>query len=232
MHTILLIDDDERLAELLSEFFLLHGLQLVNEVHPLDGIERLNKSGLEIDLVLLDIMLPDMDGFEVCKNIRKTSDIPILMLTARGDVMDRIVGLEIGADDYLAKPFEPRELVARINSILKRFAIDKKEDSKNDSQLIWEDFLIDKKAHQASINQRDLNLSTKEFELLLLLAENPDKTYSRDEIMNELRGIDAELFSRSIDILVSRLRQKLKPLTCLQTVHGRGYRFIPPTKTS
>lgn len=232
MHTILLIDDDERLAELLTEYFSRYDLQLLSEIHPLKGIETLEKNADQIDFVLLDIMLPDMDGFEVCRNIRKTSDIPILMLTARGDVMDRIVGLEIGADDYLAKPFEPRELVARINSILKRFANDEKfsnQTNKKNHQLSWGSLVIDKQTHQASIDQLELNLSNKEFELLLLLAENPDKTYSRDEIMNELRGIDAELFSRSIDILVSRLRQKLKPLTCLQTVHGRGYRFIPPT---
>lgn len=228
MHTILLIDDDERLAELLSEYFSRYDLQLLSETHPLQGIERLKTQGDDIDFVLLDIMLPDMDGFEVCRNIRKTSDIPILMLTARGDVMDRIVGLEIGADDYLAKPFEPRELVARINSILKRFSNDGDETKQQSHLLSWGSLTLDKQTHQASINKKTLNLSTKEFELLLLLAENPDKTYSRDEIMNELRGIDAELFSRSIDILVSRLRQKLKPLTCLQTVHGRGYRFIPP----
>lgn len=228
MHTILLIDDDERLAELLSEYFSRYDLQLLSETHPLQGIERLKTQGDDIDFVLLDIMLPDMDGFEVCRNIRKTSDIPILMLTARGDVMDRIVGLEIGADDYLAKPFEPRELVARINSILKRFSNDGDETKQQSHLLSWGSLTVDKQTHQASINKKTLNLSTKEFELLLLLAENPDKTYSRDEIMNELRGIDAELFSRSIDILVSRLRQKLKPLTCLQTVHGRGYRFIPP----
>lgn len=226
MHTILLIDDDERLASLLSEFFSRYDLHLMSETHPLNGIERLSKES--VDLVILDIMLPDMDGFEVCRQIRKNSDIPILMLTARGDVMDRIVGLEIGADDYLAKPFEPRELVARINSILKRLSSD--TNNEQTSQLQWHDLLIDKQTHQASIKQVDLNLSNKEIELLLLLAENPDKTYNRDEIMNELSGIDAELFSRSIDILVSRLRQKLKPLNCIQTVRGRGYRFIPPGK--
>jgi OmpR family response regulator RpaB len=227
MHTILLIDDDERLADLLSEFFSRYDLTLLSETHPLKGIERLNNDN-DVDLVILDIMLPDMDGFEVCRQIRKTSDIPILMLTARGDVMDRIIGLEIGADDYLAKPFEPRELVARIHNILKRFSKDLHTEKTN--QLQWHDLLIDKQTHQASFRQIDLNLSSKEFALLLLLAENLDKTYNRDEIMNQLSGIDAELFSRSIDILVSRLRQKLKPLNCIQTVHGRGYRFIPPSQ--
>jgi len=228
MHTILLIDDDERLASLLAEFFSRHDLHLISETHPKIGIERLANES--VDLIILDVMLPDMDGFEVCRQIRKTSEIPILMLTARGDVMDRIIGLEIGADDYLAKPFEPRELVARINSVLKRLG--KTKEPEAITQLQWHDLIIDKKFHQASIKQADLNLSSKEFELLLLLAENPDKTYNRDEIMNELNGIDAELFSRSIDILVSRLRQKLKPLNCVQTIRGRGYRFIPPSQPS
>lgn len=227
MHTILLIDDDERLASLLSEYFARYELHLINETHPVNGIQQIQNNS-EIALVILDIMLPDMDGFEVCRRIRKTSDIPILMLTARGDVMDRIIGLEIGADDYLAKPFESRELVARIHNILKRLNND--APNKQDEVLQWADLIIDKRSHVASLNQVDLRLTSKEFELLLLLAENPDKVYNRDEIMNELSGIDAELFSRSIDILVSRLRQKLKPLDCVQTLRGRGYRFVPPVK--
>jgi len=225
MHTVLLIDDDERLASLLSEYFARYELHLISETHPVKGIEQI-QNNKEIALVILDIMLPDMDGFEVCRRIRKTSDIPILMLTARGDVMDRIIGLEIGADDYLAKPFESRELVARIHNILKRL----KKNTPNEQLevLQWGDLTIDKRSHQANQDQVDLKLTSKEFELLLLLAENPDRVYNRDEIMNELSGIDAELFSRSIDILVSRLRQKLKPLDCVQTIRGRGYRFIPP----
>lgn len=225
MQTILLIDDDERLADLLSEYFTRYELNLVNETHPLKGIDRIQNEP-SIKLVILDVMLPEIDGFEACRRIRKFSNIPILMLTARGDVMDRIVGLEIGADDYLAKPFESRELVARIHSILKRF--DNNAFDHSSKKLQWEGLLLDKDSHQASLYDKDLLLTSKEFELLLLLAENSDKVYSRDEIMNELSGIDAELFSRSIDILVSRLRHKLKPLDCLQTVRGRGYRFVPP----
>ena len=226
MHTILLIDDDERLASLLSEYFARYDLHLINETHPLKGIEVIEDNS-EIDLVILDIMLPEIDGFEACRRIRKSSDIPILMLTARGDVMDRIIGLEIGADDYLAKPFESRELVARIHNILKRLNKDSTTESSSDT-LKWKSLLIDKQSHQTSLNDKVINLTSKEFELLLLLAENPDKVFNRDEIMTELSGIDAELFSRSIDILVSRLRQKLKPLDCIQTIRGAGYRFIPP----
>lgn len=226
MHTILLIDDDERLASLLSEYFSRYELELISELHPKQGIEQVQQNGA-IDLVVLDIMLPDMDGFDVCRAIRKISDTPILMLSARGEVMDRIVGLEIGADDYLPKPFEPRELVARIHNILKRL---KKSDSsiEKNTHLEWGDLMIDKQLRLAKINQVNLNLTDKEFALILLLAENQDKYFSRDEIINELNGIDAELFSRAVDILVSRLRQKLTPLQCIQTVWGKGYRFVPP----
>lgn len=229
MNTILLIDDDERLGELLREYFTRYDLELLSETHPVKGMQRLDANSA-IELVILDIMLPDMDGFEVCRTIRKNNDIPILMLTARGEVMDRIVGLEIGADDYLAKPFEPRELVARIHNILKR--LQKKDDNTpllpQEHILDFGTLIIDKKKHQAILDNTDLNLTNKEFELLLLFTENPDQSFTRDEIMNKLSGIDAELFSRSIDILVSRLRNKLKPLDCIQTVWGRGYRFIPP----
>ncbi len=228
MKTILLIDDDERLAELLAEYFARYELHLLSETHPLKGI-ALIQSNPDIELVILDIMLPDIDGFEACRRIRKKSDIPILMLTARGDVMDRIIGLEIGADDYLAKPFESRELVARIHNILKRTG--SKEQANQSLPMQWGNFRIDKGSFQAYWNDKDMGLTSKEFELLLLLAENPDRVFNRDEIMNELSGIDAELFSRSIDILVSRLRQKLKPQDCVQTVRGRGYRFIPPKES-
>jgi OmpR family response regulator RpaB len=226
MKNILLIDDDERLASLLEEYFHRYDLQLLNATHPNEGIAQVH-SNSSIDLVILDIMLPDIDGFEVCRILRKESNIPILMLTARGDVMDRIVGLEIGADDYLSKPFEPRELVARIHNILKR--LDEKHPSipEKNHILKWQHLYIDKERYLVLLNKTTLNLTNKEYALLLLLAENPDKSFDRDSIMNELSGIDAELFSRSVDILVSRLRYKLKPLKCIQTVWGKGYRFIP-----
>ena len=222
MHTILLIDDDELLGVLLTEYFLRYDLHLLSETYPRQGLKRLEQAS--IDLVILDIMLPEMDGFEVCRTIRKKSDIPILMLTARGDVTDRIIGLELGADDYLAKPFEARELVARIHNVLKRLHPIKKESI--DDILQFNDLIINKEKRKVMIKQQMVELTTKEYALLLLLAESPDKGFSRDEIMNALSGIDSELFSRSVDILVSRLRQKLKPLRCIKTVWGTGYRFV------
>lgn len=222
MHTVLLIDDDERLGSLLAEYFLRYDLKLISETHPQQGLQRLEEN--DINLVILDIMLPEMDGFEVCRLIRKSSEIPILMLTARGEVMDRIIGLELGADDYLAKPFEARELVARIHNVLKR--LNPMQISHKTDVLQFIGLSIDKNKRQVMLKQQAIELTTKEYALLLLLAESPDKGFSRDEIMNALSGIDSELFSRSVDILVSRLRQKLKPVDCIQTVWGTGYRFV------
>ena len=222
MHKILLIDDDERLGSLLAEYFLRYDLTLISKTHPQSGLQCLEQD--DIDLVILDIMLPDMDGFDVCRTIRKHSDIPILMLTARGEVTDRIIGLELGADDYLAKPFESRELVARIHNVLKR--THPTQNVTEDNILQFSDLIIDKDKRKVLVKQQLVELTGKEYALLLLLAESPDKGFSRDEIMNALSGIDSELFSRSVDILVSRLRQKLKPLDCIQTVWGVGYRLI------
>jgi len=222
LQTILLIDDDARLGTLLAEYFLRYDLKLMSETHPRLGLQRLQRE--TVDLVILDIMLPDMDGFEVCRTIRKTSEIPILMLTARGEVMDRIIGLELGADDYLAKPFEARELVARIHNILKR--LNPTQNVNETTLLQFTDLSIDKDKRNVMVKQQIVELTAKEYALLLLFAESPDKTFRRDEMINALSGIDSELFSRSIDIAISRLRHKLQPLDCIQTIWGAGYRFI------
>ena len=220
MPRILLIDDDERLAELLGRFFERYELDFDNATTPSKGFAKLDQS--VYDLVILDVMLPEMDGFEVCKTIRKENDIPIIMLTARGEVMDRIVGLELGADDYLAKPFEPRELVARIHTILKRL----KPNTTQQNTIEHGALKIDLDMQQVMLDNQKLSLSTGEYQLLECLIKHPGKTLSRDELMNELRGTETEIYSRAIDILVSRLRQKLKPHELIKTVRGRGYRFL------
>ena len=228
MHTILLIDDDDQLAEPLQEYFARYDLNLLNETHPQQGITRLQQGG--IDLAILDVMLPDMDGFEVCRQIRRDESLkhmPVLMLTARGDVMDRVIGLELGADDYLAKPFEPRELVARIHNILRRSqGNNTPATTADDETLIFAHLQIDLKRRKVLLDARETELTNSEYELLLMFAKEPDKAFSRDDILNALRGINADLYTRSVDILVSRLRQKLKPLNCIQTVWGSGYRFL------
>ena len=224
MHRILLIDDDTRLASLLGQYFKQFSFELESATLPSQGFTLLDQH--HYDLVILDIMLPEMDGFEVCKTIRKDNDIPIIMLTARGEVMDRIVGLELGADDYLPKPFEPRELVARIQGILKRAQANNESVQKLEAVLTFETLRIDTGKRQVTLDDEVLSLSSMEYQLLLLFATSPQKTFTRDELLNKLKGIDADIFTRSIDILVSRLRQKLKPLDLIRTIRGLGYVFV------
>ncbi len=222
MSRILLIDDDRALAAPLKEYFSRYDLELDAVTLPSEGLKRIEQS--LPDLVILDIMLPEMDGFEVCRTIRKQSNLPILMLTARGEVMDRVVGLELGADDYLAKPFEPRELVARIQNILKR----SRGQHPDTQEITLGELKLDLVRQDAFIEEQSLNLTTLEYRLLALLMQHPGRTFNRDEILAAVKGIEADLYTRSIDILISRLRQKLKPLDYIKTVWGTGYRLVGP----
>ena len=221
--TILIIDDDEKLNKLLTEFLGDFGFKTLSAIHPEDGLKKLKHKSP--DLVILDVMLPGMDGFEVCKTIRQDSSIPIIMLTARGELMDKVVGLELGADDYLPKPFEPRELVARIHSVLRR--ANKIDDSR---PHVFGSLEIDYGKHTVILDARNVELTTNEFAALALLARSPGKVFNRDEILQELRGIDCDAFNRSVDITMSRLRQKLnddpKSPIFIKTVWGTGYVFI------
>jgi DNA-binding response OmpR family regulator len=177
--------------------------------------------------VILDVMLPGKDGFEVCREIRKSSKVPIIMLTARGGVTDRVVGLEIGADDYLPKPFEPRELVARIQTVLRRLA---PTPAVSGGVLKSGALTVDLDRRSAALKEKDLNLTTTEFEILVLFLKNAGKVLNRDWIMDYLKGIECEAYNRSIDITVSRLRKKLKDPAenpkFFKTVWGEGYLFI------
>ena len=221
-HRVLIVDDDERLNELLTTFLSRLGFAVRTVTHPEKAFRELKTDAP--DIVILDVMLPGMDGFAVCRKIRETSRVPIVMLTARGGVMDRVAGLEIGADDYLPKPFEPRELVARMQAVLRR-------------QVPWADDIlragaltVNCAARSAQLSGRKLSLTTAEFELLTLLVRNAGRVMSRDRIMEETRGVDWAAFDRSVDILVSRLRQKLgddpKEPAMIRTVRGAGYLFI------
>jgi DNA-binding response OmpR family regulator len=221
--TILIIDDDEKLNELLSDFLKGFGFDVITATRPAEGLKKLKQAAP--DLVVLDIMLPDMDGFDVCRTIRQTSNLPIIMLTARGEITDKVVGLELGADDYLAKPFEPRELVARIQSVLRRTR--RLEDTRS---LSFNRLSIDPGTQMVLLDGIPVDLTTNEFRALVLLAANAGKVLNRDQILQELRGIDCDAFNRSVDITVSRLRQKLrdnpKSPEFIKTVWGSGYVFI------
>jgi DNA-binding response OmpR family regulator len=222
MTTVLIIDDDERLNALLTEYLGRFGLEVRSAAHPEAGLRLLKSESPEI--LMLDVMLPDMDGFAVCRKVRETSRIPIIMLTARGDVMDRIVGLELGADDYLPKPFEPRELVARIQAVLRRG-----KTSEDESVRIGA-LEVNATTRSARLGGEELVLTSAEFELLMLFARNRGRVLTRDRIADATRGVDWDSYDRSIDVLVSRLRQKLgddaKRPAFIRTIRGTGYIFI------
>ena len=224
MNRILLIDDDENLGPPLATYFQRFEIQLVHATRPSAGLALLRGGGF--DAAILDVMLPEMDGFELCRTIRKDSDIPIIMLTARGEVMDRIVGLEIGADDYLPKPFEPRELVARIQTVLRRL----KPNGNGHAALLsaaptlrFEGLVIDTARRSVLRQGEAIELTGTEYELLLMLAREPGRVFNRDDILNHIRGHEADLYTRAVDIVVSRLRKKLEPLDCIKTLRNAGY---------
>lgn len=224
MAKVLIIDDDRKHSELLKAYFKRFGINLVCAHDADEGFKKLRRE--EPDLLLLDIMLPGRDGFEICREVRKSSNIPIIMLTARGDVIDRVSGLELGADDYIGKPFEPRELVARVQATLRRA----ESTGSGTGKLEFEGLAIDTDTRSVKVDGKPVELTSMEYELLLILARRHGRKLSRDDILSELRGIDAAILTRSVDIMVSRLRQKLgdqvKPPRFIQTVWGRGYSFV------
>jgi two-component system, OmpR family, response regulator len=230
MPRLLLIDDDELLGPPLAQYFARAGFELAHCTRPSAGLALLRAGGF--DAAILDVMLPEMDGFELCRTIRKDSSLPIIMLTARGEVMDRVVGLELGADDYLPKPFEPRELLARVQTILRRVApaattTPAPTNHASPRQLRFEGLLVDLDRRSVQRQEQAVELTSTEFELLALLAAAPHKVFSRDDILASLRGHAAEdIHSRAVDILVSRLRRKLEPLDCIHTLRNAGYIFV------
>jgi len=222
MPRLLLIDDDEHLSAPLAAYFRRFDFQLDAATRPSAGLALLRAN--TYDAAILDVMLPEMDGFQLCRAIRKDSDIPIVMLTARGDVMDRVVGLELGADDYLPKPFEPRELLVRVQTILRRAR--PAAPAATPRQLVFDGLLVDLDRREVQRHGQPVELTGTEFELLAMLAAEPSRMFSRDEILERLRGQAAEdLYTRAVDILVSRLRKKLEPLDCIKTLRNFGYAF-------
>ncbi len=208
----------------MQAYFKRYGITLVCAGDSVEGFAKLAKE--QPDLVLLDVMLPGKNGFEICREIRRDSNIPIIMLTARGEIIDRVSGLELGADDYVGKPFEPRELVARVQAILRRAELS----GPAVSELSFEGLKIDTVKRAVWVEEKPVELTSMEYELLLALARSHGRKLSRDMILSELRGIDSALLTRSVDIMVSRLRRKLgdssKPPRFIQTIWGRGYSFI------
>ena len=222
----LLIDDDAKLANLLGNYLTKFEIELNSTTEPTRALELIAEH--QPDLVILDVMMPKMDGFEVCSGIRKKHKIPIIMLSARGASFDRIKGLDMGADDYIAKPFEPRELVARIHSLFRRVT------DQGEAHYRQGVFAVNAIRREISMDGHIVSLTNMEFELLELLLASPSTLFSRDDILKHLRGIEAKIFSRSIDILISRLRHKIeanpKEPKFIKTIWGKGYMFLPGNK--
>jgi two-component system phosphate regulon response regulator OmpR len=219
---ILLVEDDRRLAEMVSEYLGEAGFSVAVAADGRTGLARL--AAEPCDALVLDLMLPDMDGLEVCRQLRAFSDVPVLMLTARGDAMDRVVGLEIGADDYLPKPFEPRELLARLRAILRRW-----DRTRSSNVLRFGRLEIDRDARGVRVDGAERVLTGHQFTLLVALAERAGRVLSRDTLMDLVRGEELEAFDRSIDVHVSRIRAAIeddpKRPRRLLTVRGAGYVF-------
>jgi DNA-binding response OmpR family regulator len=220
---VLIIDDDSKLIRLLSEYLVRFDFQVLAALHPDDGLTQLRIH--HPDLIVLDVMLPGKDGFETCRLLRQETHIPILMLTARGEIHDRILGLTLGADDYLPKPFEPRELAARLQALLRRGQMKGKADD-----LRFGDLVIDIHSRQVFLAQEPVTLTTAEFDLLHLLAQKPGHVWDRDRLFERLAGSSPDIDSRSLDVLISRLRQKLKDdprdPQWIRTVRSVGYLFM------
>ena len=212
IYRILIIDDDVNLNRLLTEYLQSFGHTLVSETTAAAGRKRLRH---ELpDLLILDVMLPDTDGLTLCREFRAEYDLPIIMLTARGEVADRVMGLELGADDYLAKPFEPRELVARIQSVIRRAT-----DRDSGDVLVCDGLLLETETRRVELDGDAVELTTMEFELLKGLMESRGRVLSRDRLIERLRGFDTDVYDRSIDMLISRLREKLGDEPPLRFTH-------------
>jgi DNA-binding response OmpR family regulator len=224
---VLLIDDDARLVEMLGEYLRSRGYQVDIRGDGESGLSA--QARADYDAVILDVMLPGMDGLEVCRRMRARSNVPILMLTARGDDMDRIIGLEIGADDYLPKPFNPRELLARLAAVLRRV---RATSGQPGDVLRFGPLEIDRAAREVRVRGQRRELTGRQFNLLLLLAERAGRVQSREQIMEALKGEEWDSVDRSIDVHISRIRQLIEDDArhprFVQTVRGTGYVLTPP----
>jgi DNA-binding response OmpR family regulator len=224
---VLIVDDDEKLSSLLVRYLGEFGFDVTSVVRPSAAIKELeNKS---FDIAILDVMLPEMDGFALCRKIRETGDLPIIMLTARGELSDKILGLELGSDDYMPKPFETRELVARIRAILRR-KMNKPETQEESSTIKIGEIVLNRSNFTLSLNGETVELTTSEFQLLEIFMLSSGRVLSREVLMEKLRGNEIGAFDRSLDVLVSRLRTQLKDdpkkPRYIKTIRSVGYMFM------
>lgn len=220
MAPIMIVDDDPYIRELVRVFMLNEGFDVVEAA---DGVEALKTlQTVQVDMVILDVMMPNMDGWELCKELREHYDLPILMLTAKGETAQKVKGFELGADDYLTKPFEPLELAMRVRALLKRYKI-------ASSQTIQAgDLSMNRKTYEVTVGAESITLPLKEFELLYKLASYPGKTFSRDQLIEQIWGFDYEGNERTVDVHINRLRERFpedRHAFRIATIRGLGYRL-------
>ena len=220
---VLIVDDDENIAKLIEVYFEKDGFTTVTANNGKDAIELFKSAAPSI--VILGVIMPEMDGWQVCREIRRVSNIPIIMLTAKGETFDKVLGLELGADDYMVKPFEPKELIARVKAVLRRS--DTKETTA-EKELVFPNLTINLSNYELKINGNIIEVPPKELELLYFLASNPNRVFTREQLLEEVWGFDYFGDSRTVDVHIKRLREKLEGVDAnwqLKTVWGVGYKF-------
>ena len=223
-YKILIVDDDENICELLRLYLEKDGFDTIVANDGEQAVDFAAK--YSPDLILLDIMLPKLDGWQVCREIRKTSETPIIMLTAKGETFDKILGLELGADDYVSKPFDTKEVIARIKAVLRRSH--EKDKASQINEVRYDKLRINLTNYELEVNGVKIDTPPKELELIYHLASNPNRVYTRDQLLDEVWGFDYYGDSRTVDVHVKRLREKLENVSeewCLKTVWGVGYKF-------
>ena len=223
MYNILVCDDEKDIVSALTIYLTTSGYQVFPAYDGTEALALLEKE--DIHLVLLDIMMPQLDGWQVCREIRKKSQCPIIMLTAKGEVFDKVLGLELGADDYVVKPFETKEVIARINAVLRRIG---KKESSQVKEVHYENLSINLTNYELKVKGVQIDTPPKEMELIYHLASNPNRVFTRDQLLDEVWGFDYYGDSRTVDVHVKRLREKLEGVSdkwSLKTVWGVGYKF-------
>ena len=220
---ILIADDDEHICELVRLYFEKEGFAVVIANDGNKALECF--ASTSPDVVILDIMMPYADGLQVCREIRKTSQTPIIMLSAKGETFDKVLGLELGADDYMVKPFEPKELIARVKAVLRRTKVTEIE---NHEEVTFPNLVVNKTTYTVTFNGKEVQMPPKELELLFFLSSNPNKVYTRDQLLEFIWGYDFFGDSRTVDVHIKRLREKIDDPTQpwqIKTVWGIGYKF-------
>ena len=221
---ILIVDDEKHIAELISLYLTKEGFE-TREVY--DGRKAMDEFySFKPELVLLDLMLPGVDGYPICTTLRKNSDVPIIMLTARSDTFDKVLGLEMGADDYIVKPFEPKEMVARVKAVLRRY--EKSETKEDDKTVSFDNLKISLNDYTVIYHGESLSFPPKELELLYFLAENKNQVFTREQLLDKIWGYEYVGDSRTVDVHIKRIREKLNKgdeSWSIKTVHGVGYKF-------